>query len=303
METYFNELSVRIFSGNKEAKDAFSLLGSCLGKLSELGISNVRMANEVMEKAILPGQSWSRVLNNESVIDKDLKSVLIAKLCTLEPVDQLEDKYNAWLFFYDKMTCKGLGWASEVLENTLALGFRQKDAWDNESCDVDICLLDEEGEEQQLTSKCKHVVSPAGIEKYRDFLVQKMNIPTNGKVLAIRSAKLFPHLVFSEQASNQLKRMKDSAVIQQIYWRLSDLERVAANSTSSVSPDKFRYKTTPESETRSRLSQLKILFSDGETRLCSWHSRFTPGAGRIHFCPDESKQIFYIGYIGEKIPD
>lgn len=303
MEAYFNELTVGLFFGNKEAKDAFSLLGGCLGKLSELGISNVRMTNEVMGKAILPGQSWSRVLNNESVIDKDLKSVLIAKLCTLEPVDLLEDKYNAWQFSYNKMPCKGLGWASEAMENTLALGFRQKDAWNDDGYDVDICLLDEDGEEQQIASKCKHVVSPDGIETHRDFLLKKINIPANGKVLSIRSAKLFPHLIFSEQAFNQLKRIKDSVTIQQIYWRLSDLEKVAANSISSVSPDKFRYKTTPESETRSRLPQLKILFPDGETRLCSWHSRFTPGAGRIHFCPDESKQIFYIGYIGEKIPD
>lgn len=128
-------------------------------------------------------------------------------------------------------------------------------------------------------------------------------MPTNGKVLSKRTAKLFPHLKFAEQASDQLDKIKDSAVVQQIYWRLSDLERVAANSTSPVSPEKFKYKTTPESETRSRLPQLKILFSDGETRLCSWHSRFTPGAGRIHFCPNESEQIFYIGYIGEKIAD
>lgn len=52
MEAYFNELTVGLFFGNKEAKDAFSLLGRCLGKLSELGISNVRMTNEVMGKAI-----------------------------------------------------------------------------------------------------------------------------------------------------------------------------------------------------------------------------------------------------------
>ena len=32
MEAYFNELTVGLFFGNKEAKDAFSLLGRCLGK-------------------------------------------------------------------------------------------------------------------------------------------------------------------------------------------------------------------------------------------------------------------------------
>ena len=303
MEAYLNELSVRAFSSNKDAQDAFSLLGRCLHKMSELGVSNIRMTNEVMGKGILPGQTWNRILNNETVIDKDLKSVLIARLCTLEPVDSLEDKYNVLGFSYNGMPCKGLGWASEAMENTLALGLRQTGTWDDGSYKIDISLLDEDGNEQSLTSECKHAVTPDGIEKHREFLLQKVNIPTNGKVLAKRSARLFPHLRFAEQALNQLDKIKDSAAIQQIYWRLSDLERVAANSTTSISPEKFKYKTTPESETRSRLPQLKILFSDGETRLCSWHSRFTPGAGRIHFYPEESEQIFYIGYIGEKIAD
>lgn len=271
--------------------------------MSELGISNVRMPHEIMRKGILPGQTWNRILNNETVIDKDLKSVLITKLCTLEPIDNLENKYNVLGFSHNDIPCKGLGWASEAMENTLALGFKQQDIWDNGSYNVDISLLDENGNEQWLSSECKHVVSPDEIETHRNFLLKKINIPTCGKVLAKRSAKLFPHLIFAEQAANQLDRIKDSAAIQQIYWRLLDLERVAANITSSVSPEKFRYKTTPESETRSRLPQLKILFPDGKTRLCSWHSRFTPGAGRIHFFPDEPKQIFYIGYIGEKIAD
>lgn len=303
MDAYLNELSVRVFSNNEEAQDAFLLLGKCLHKMSELGVSNVRMTNEIMKKRILPGQTWNRILNNETVIGKDLKSVLINKLCTLEPIDNLEDKYNVLEFSYNKIPCKGLGWASESMENTLALGFRQENVWDNGSYNVDINLLDEDGNELPLTSGCKHVVSPDEVETHRDFLLKKINIPTNGKVLAKRSAKLFPHLRFAEQASNQLEKIKDPVVVQQVYWRLLDLERVAANSTSSISPEKFKYKTTPESETRSRLPQLKILFLDGKTRLCSWHSRFTPSAGRIHFCPNESEQIFYIGYIGEKIAD
>ena len=303
MEAYFNELSVSQFANNEEARGAFLLLGKCLHKMSELGISNVRLTNDIKGKVVLPGQTWNRILNNETVIDKDLKSVLIAKLYTLEPVDGLENKYNVLGFTYNATPCKALGWASEALENSLALGFGQGETWTDGNYRVDVSLLDEDGEERLLASQCKHAVSPVGIETHRDFLLQNINIPVNGKVLAKRSAKLFPHLRFSKQASGQLEKIKDSSIVQQIYWRLSDLERVAANSTSSITPEKFRYKTTPESETRSRLPELNVLFSDGETRHCSWHSRFTPGAGRIHFSPDELAQTFYIGYIGEKIAD
>lgn len=61
----------------------------------------------------------------------------------------------------------------------------------------------------RLHPGCKHVVSPDEVETHRDFLLKKINIPTNGKVLAKRSAKLFPHLRFAEQASNQLEKIKD----------------------------------------------------------------------------------------------
>ena len=86
----------------------------------------------------------------------------LAVIVLLEPC-RVEDKHNVLGFSYNGIPCKGLGWASEAMENTLALGFRQKDAWDNGNYDVDISLLDEDGNELPLTSGCKHVVSPDGV--------------------------------------------------------------------------------------------------------------------------------------------
>ncbi len=301
MEAYLNELSIQSFPNNETAKSAFQLLGNCLKKLSEMGVSNIRMTNEAMGKEILAGQTLNRILNNKAVIDEDLKSVLIEKLCTLEPIDELENKYNVLGFSYDGVPCKGLGWASEKIEDSVALGFELKEKWEDKNYDVDISLLDEEGEETTSTSACKHVVTPEGIEDLRDFFKTKINVPTKGRILEKLATRFFPHLIFAEQALYQLDKMKDSSTVAQIYFRLMDLERVAANSIVPISPDIFRYKTTPESETRSRLSQMNVLFKDGQVRNCSWHSRFTPGAGRIHFYYDESKKIFYVGYIGEKI--
>lgn len=303
MEAYLNELSIRTFSSNKDAKDAFALLGRCLRKMSEMGILNIRRTEMVMDVEVLAGQSFNRILNNDSVIDKDLKSVLMSKLYTLEPIDDLENKYNVLNFSYNGVSCKGLGWASEEIEDTVALGFKLDKVWENKRYDVEVKQLDDNGEEISITSKCKHVVTPEGIEALRDFINQKNNIPTHGKVLSKLSASFFPHLKFAEQALNQLEKIKDSSTVEQIFLRLMDLERVAANMTTSISPSTFRYKTTPESETRSRLPQLKILFKDGKKRDCSWHSRFTPNAGRIHFYYDEREKIFYVGYIGEKILD
>lgn len=301
MEAYFNELSLHSFTDNETAKNAFLLLGNCLKKLSEMGVSNTRMTDEATRKGILSGQTLNRVLNNEAVIDKDLKSVIINRMCTLEPIDDLENKYNVTGFQYNGEDCKGLGWACEDIEDSVALGLSLEDIWTDRNYNVNIYMLDEDGEEVSSVSQCKHVVTPNGIENLRDFFQTKINIPTNGRVLAIETVSLFPHLIFAGQALEQLKNIKDAVAVEQIYYRLRDLERVAANSIVPISTSIFKYKTTPESETRSRLPEMFVKFEDGETRHCSWHSRFTPGAGRIHFYYDESEKIFYVGYIGEKL--
>lgn len=301
MEAYFNELSLRLFQDNDSAKKAFQLLGSCLRKLSEMGVSNIRMTDEAMKKDILDRQTLNRILNNKAVIDEDLKSVIINRICTLEPIDELENRYNVTGFEYNGEPCKGLGWASEMIEDSVALGLLQNEKWVDGKYEVDVSLLDENGEETSSVSECKHVVSQEGIEALRDFFMARINIPTNGKVLAAKTAEMFPHLEFAVQAMEQLKGIKDQTAIEQIYFRLGDLERVAASSIVPISTSIFKYKTTPESETRSKLSEMFVKFKDGKTRHCSWHSRFTPGAGRIHFYYDETIKRFYVGYIGEKI--
>ena len=302
MEAYFNELSLCFFPNNQTAKDAFELLGRCLKKLSEMQVNNIRMTDEAKNKTILTGQTLNRVLQNKAVIDEDLKSLLMSKLYTLEPVDNLEKKHDVLGFSYKSIPCKGLGWASEEIEDTIALGLKCEDNWEDKRYCVHISRLDENGAEVSSTSECKHVVTPEGIEALRTFFQARMNIPTNGKVLAALAGDLFPHLTFATQATDQLNKIKDPTAVEQIYLRLADLERVASNSIVPISPTIFKYKTTPESETRRKLPEMKITFEDKKTRYCSWHSRFTPGAGRIHFHYDETHKIFYIGYIGEKIP-
>ena len=304
MDAYLNELSVRMFSNREEAKDAFQLLGNCLKKMQDFGIMNVRMTNIVNTMEMLGGQSFYRILENKAVIDTDLKSVLMAKLCSLEPVDELENTYNVLNFTYNDQECKGLGWASEQIENTVALGFYQRGVWDKRKYTVQINLLDEEGETVPETSDSKHISTPDDAEACRDFFEQLVDIPSHGKVLAMRVPSLFPHLLFASQAMGQLKKQSNPLSVRQIFYRLQDLEKVAVNCTSPIRPTDFGTKTTPESDSRENLPQLRILFEDGQKRLCSWHSRFTPGKGRIHFCPDESNHLFYVGYIGEKIcPD
>jgi len=89
-----------------------------------------------------------------------------------------------------------------------------------------------------------------------------------------------------------------------IVKRLSELESYYSTWKNGIfTGDNFPSKVTSESESRRGRFKMKLIIicPDGGAREFSWHLRYTPGAGRIHFAPDNSKRIFFIGYIGPKI--
>ncbi len=128
-------------------------------------------------------------------------------------------------------------------------------------------------------------------------------IPSSGRDLFMRLQKLFPNLVFSSKAKEQIKNNHDRPSIEQIALKLQDINKVAKNlNGTSLRKDLFQYKTTSEYKCRRNLPEMLITFDDGKTRNCKWHSRYTPGEGHIHFSADESDgHTIYVGYINGKI--
>ena len=87
----------------------------------------------------------------------------------------------------------------------------------------------------------------------------------------------------------------DPAFIQ-IKKKLFELESYCSEwKTGSFDKELMPSKVSPESDDRlKRLNkQLNILCPDEMRILFSWHLRFTPGAGRIYFHPDEDKKKIY----------
>jgi hypothetical protein len=82
--------------------------------------------------------------------------------------------------------------------------------------------------------------------------------------------------------------------------KIFELEEYAASRPAGIFvSDSFPSKVSPESETRKRnfANELIHICPDGVSRLFDWHSRFTPGAGRIHFYPLENSNKIIIGSI------
>jgi hypothetical protein len=88
--------------------------------------------------------------------------------------------------------------------------------------------------------------------------------------------------------------------LRQVDDRLRELDDTVAewDPTEQAFPA-WRSKVTPEGATRKR--QWTFKDDSGVERLFDLHARFTPGAGRIHFClVPETERRMLIAYIGLK---
>ena len=218
--------------------------------------------------------------------------------------DRLVDKYLVLYMGHESLECKGLGWASEELENTVALSLHPE-KWERTKYNVKLTRLDDESVEYETTTACKHIASLSHTEVHRDFLTSLRSLPRSGKILVAILDEHFPNLIFSKTAHAQMKGIKDEDTISQIYYRLGELQRIAKVFDRTCSKFDFNCLASPESDTRlnNLENELTFSFEEGVRFLCSWHLRYTPGAGRIHFYHDPANKKVYVGYVGTKIPD
>lgn len=302
MNAYFNELSFTPYATRERVKEGLQELITCLKQLDQFGIKNVMRSNMIDNQCLIGNESYLRMLNDEKLIDKDMKSVLINRMETLEPEDELENRYLALFMKHNSQNCKGLGWASNELENIVALSLHPE-IWNRTYYNVELTLLDEEAVEYRVNTTTRNIAAPSHINIHHDFLSSCRSIPHNGKILSNILGELCPNLVFSQTAVSQIREQKSEDTVAQIYFRLQGMQHVAACCDQHCCPTDFSTKASPESDTRKKqfASKLTFEFGSGKSYLCSWHLRFTPGAGRIHFFHDPSEKKIYVGYIGVKI--
>ena len=180
------------------------------------------------------------------------------------------------------------------------------DTWNVSDVPVEVRILeDEDGEvvsEVHIIKHCSHKDHVDSIGKW----LSELDLPTvsDGIELWVKKGVLYPNLIFCENTRKQLSCLHaNTPSFQQILCRLQELQRVAATMNNDFDPDIFRYKVSPESITRINDLGDKLKFKGigDEFSLFTWHLRYTPGKGRIHFFPDEATNLIYVGHIGPKI--
>lgn len=241
--------------------------------------------------------------------DQDLRSLLKSKVTTTPTVEgMLEEKeketQNLFECRYEGQTAIGLGAASPYRYDALSISLPTHLLWDKPLVEVRIVLIDDD---KTLEAVCdiRHLLSAVHLETHAEWLTmrQRQQIP-NGQMLWLKRSQLFPNLIFCDHVKGQIAGFSGKQPeFMQLQKRLFELEAYASQrSAGEFDPGELPSKVTPESETRERdfAAELTRVCPDGETRMFSWHARFTPGAWRLHFYPLEDSNQIIIGNVANQ---
>lgn len=236
--------------------------------------------------------------------DEDLRLLLKSQWMSSPTFEEsytfITDKADALHeFYYNNKECKGLALASEFTHDSFALGFVGADFPVNDCLMIDVCALDATFHPQTFTTSADHLVNTPSSNVW-DKIERKAKLKiASGRDIITHWKTLFPNLILSKKAEKQLKKYPVGAPeVFSIKMLLNCMQRYCENWKDKAflfnQMQNYCGKISPESETRLRdfKAELTCIGENREEILLSWHGRFKPGAGRIHFHPyPENKQL------------
>jgi hypothetical protein len=308
MDLFFNELSIKEGPNQETGRKWMVGLIAVYQKASSMGFKELKTTNVFLTFPIAPAYKLNDWLYDQTV-DRDsrlLVKIKVSKSPFIEELLENKDNENHLLYEFKYKNQKATGLGAAYLFESLAVSFANSSEWDKPSVELLVTQIPEEDRMEESIENVNHASKPAHLDLLTQWINKRRraNI-SNGKLLWLKRKEYFPHLVFCKNIENQISYFSGGELeFYQITKRLFESEDFCSTWAADVfTPGNIPSKITQESE--SRLSKFKdeltVICPDGETRLFSWHSRYTPGAGRIHFAPDNSKKLVYIGYIGTKI--
>ena len=304
-EVYLNELSCR---GSVPVAERVTVVNEFVERLKELHKRNVKCiyTHLCLDHIRITSLSSIKDIITSDEFKKDSRLEFALGFFNVIHPKELSDVIEGINITEAKVNGNdsvGLTVASDAVKNECALSLSGT-GWDNKEYRVDIVRLGDDCEEIQELAIARNISKKNHFDDHSSYLPlppeKKYRI---GKVLERELNSLFPNLIFRDAARKFVKNCTSGDMVEQIYIKLKELQKVAQLiGSDTLKPELFNTKTTPDSVTRNNMLNLNFRFEDGITRNCEWHMRFTPGAGRIHFSRDEAPEnVIYVGYIGDKI--
>jgi hypothetical protein len=201
------------------------------------------------------------------------------------------------VYRYDGDVVEGLGLAH--LYGGLPVSFSNVIRWRVADITLEVEQL-LENEEKNWAVEIRHASLVEHVIRHREWLrsLLRRDIRNGADVFANR-AELFPHLEFGPGIEANLKKLQVPALLQVIEYLFGLNDAVESWNPDEHPAPEYPPNTTDES--RSRKAQCYFPAPAGGQLLFTWHGRYTPGPGRIHFRLEHNPKRVVLGYIGRKI--
>ena len=192
---------------------------------------------------------------------------------------------------------EGIGLAH--LYGGLPISFSIETRWRVAELKLDVQQLLEDGE-SNWSVDIRHASLIEHVGQHRVWLQSliRRNIE-NATDLILNRADFFPRIEFGPGIEADLNKLQPPALLQvaQYLFRLNDA--VEAWDPNLRPAPEYPPNTTDESPSRKRLCNFPA--PGGGKLPFTWHGRYTPGPGRIHFRIEHNPKRAVLGYIGRKI--
>lgn len=320
----FNELSRQLAPDEQTARDWMSIFAQSLKKAQEHNIRSFRtdfLFSQIELTEGYPIEKWF----NDTAVDEPTREFIRDITSTFQLInpflsDQSDDdevvkRSNRLVGTYHGDFATGLTYAY-MLEG-IAISIPSHTKWDTHHLTLDI-LEEQDGQpdiERHVT--VLHAANSTHFPPHSDWIAERLRYSVgNGSVLLNKLAQWYPHLVFCDNARNQIKKLRGDATLQKVIERLFDLEKFAADwdigegfPEEAIRSATYETNATLQEHGRDR----NFVCPDGETRLFSYHLKATAmnKALRIHVWPDveailgytpDQKRKILVGYIGDHLP-
>lgn len=311
MQAFFNELSIPSLNAPVEVAKLFSDLAESYKKGRTYGIREIKIKSTFLEHQFCPSYTFNSWMTSPDT-DQDIRTLLVSVLTTSPFADDIfndfERHHNGVVEFrYGNTPVSGLGLASNLAFDTVTFSFLSEN-WQATEYPLDLVSIEEneDGESVEIVTsgESKNIFSDKSAEKHKEFIEAKIKTTVqSARFLWLNKATLFPNLDFCIHVEEQLVKFENGPEFHHIINRLFELQDFLNSwDGTPIKPADFKTKVTPESDTRLAKFKSTLTYTcpDGQSRLFSWHSRFTPGAGRVHFFPLEQSRKFVIGNIANQ---
>lgn len=194
------------------------------------------------------------------------------------------------------ISLEGVGLAD--LYGCLAISFDLHQGWQISSIPTDVEQLLED-EESRWTRNVIHAATTQHVEEHKEWITNqaRRDVP-DAEALWDKRTELLPHLRFLPAVGGDLLELQPPAFRQVLAWLYKLNDSVGEWLTEGLALPNYPPHTTDESQMR----RAYCWWDDGGVSSCfSWHGRYTPGAGRIHFRLAAEEKRAVIGYIGLKL--